>query len=232
MNWVRLGRALRALRRRVGWRQRDLAAAARCSQALISRVERGRGDLVLPRTLDAIAKSLGARVVTYLDWNGEALDRLLDSAHAALVDQLVRHLRSIGWDTVTEQTFAIGGERGSVDVLAWHPETQVMVVVEVKSVLADVQDTLARLDRKVRLATRIAPANWHGGSVSSLLVVADTRTNRRRVARLEATFGIAFPDRIASIRRFLRSPAQVPIRGLWFLPSITPTTPRHRIRHS
>jgi len=171
--WIRLGRAIRALRRRLGWRQRDLATAAGCSQALISRLEAGHGDLVYPRTVEAVAHALGARLVTYLDWNGEALDRLLDAEHAAIVDQVVRALAAAGWEVLPEATFAIGPERGSVDVLAWHGPTRSLLVIEVKSVLADAQETLARLDRKVRLADRIAPAAWRPSSVSRLLVIGD-----------------------------------------------------------
>lgn len=76
-------------------------------------------------------------------------------------------------------------------------------MIEVKSAVADAQDTLAALARKVRLAERIAPSDWDVRSVSPLLVIADTRTNRRRIAALEATFSNAFPDRVASIRRLM-----------------------------
>jgi transcriptional regulator with XRE-family HTH domain len=233
MDWVRIGRSIRALRRRRRMRQADLASAAGCSQALISRIERGRGDVVLPRTFEAIARAMGARVVTNLDWNGEALDRLLDADHASIVDAIVKILRSAGWETRTEVTFAIGAERGSVDVLAWHPTAGNLLVVEVKSVVPDAQDTLAKLDRKGRLAPRFVPTDWRPRAISSLLVIGDTRTNRRRIAALDATFDAAFPDRIAAIRRFLASPGdQTSLRGLWFLPISTTATARHRVRAS
>ena len=37
----RIGRVVRALRRRLGWRQADLAEKAGCSQATVSETERG-----------------------------------------------------------------------------------------------------------------------------------------------------------------------------------------------
>lgn len=129
---------------------------------------------------------------------------------------------------MTEATFSIFGERGSVDVLAWHRPTGSLLVVEVKSVVADAQDTLAALARKIRLAERIAPADWQARSVSSLLVIADTRTNRRRVAALEATFRNAFPHRATQVRRFIAQP-DPSIRGLWFLSPSTQVHARHRV---
>jgi transcriptional regulator with XRE-family HTH domain len=213
-------------------RQSDLAGAAGCSQPLVSRVERGHGDVVLPRTLEAMARAMGARVVTSVDWNGEALDRLLDASHASIVEAVVRILHAAGWETRTEVTFAIGGERGSVDVLAWHPASRSLLVIEVKSVVADAQDTLAKLDRKLRLAPRFAPVEWQPRWISSLLVIGDTRTNRRRIGALGATFDAAFPDRVAAIRAYLRSPTDRTLRGLWFLTTSTTATTRHRVARS
>ena len=173
---------------------------------------------------------MGARVVGYLDWNGEQLDRLLDAEHASLVEAIVRNVRAAGWETITERTFAIAGERGSVDVLAWHATARALLVVEVKSVIADAQETLARLDRKRRLAGQLAPVEWRPDTVGTLLVVGETRTNRRRIAGLEATFGAAFPHRGVAVRSFLRAPAGQTLRGLVFLSPSTVTTARHRVR--
>jgi transcriptional regulator with XRE-family HTH domain len=232
MDLVRFGRGIRALRRRRRWRQSDLAAAAGCSSSLIGRIELGQADVVTPRVLERVARALGARVVLRLDWNGEALDRLLDADHAQLVEVVVRILRDAGWEVRTETTFAILGERGSVDVLAWHEVSRSLLVVEVKSVVADAQETQSRLDRKVRLAERIAPPEWRPRSISSLLVVGATRTNRRRIEVVAETFAARFPDRAPAVRRFIAAPAGLTLRGLWFVPIPTHTGGRHRVRRS
>ena len=233
MDWIRFGQGVRALRRRRGLTQSELGAAASCSQAAISRIERGHGDVVTGRILDVIGQALDARPVHYLTWNGEALDRLLDAGHATIVDAVVRSLQAAGWETRTEHTFAVFGERGSVDVLGWHAATRVLLIVEVKTVIADAQETLGRLDRKVRLAPRFVPEAWRPAVVGALLVVEDTRTNRRRIASLGATFGAAFPDRIVVIRAFLRAPrADAALRGLWFLATSPAPIARHRVRSS
>src|SRR5215213_6645375 len=136
------------LRVRQRLRQEDLARAVGVSQTLISRVERGQGERLTCATIGRICARLGARLTVRVDWNGEALDRLLDAGHAGLVAQLAEILGTAGWAIVPEATFAIGGERGSVDVLAWHEASASVLIVEVKSVVPDIQGMLAPLDRK------------------------------------------------------------------------------------
>src|SRR5687767_856129 len=146
MDWVKVGRSVRALRKRRGWRQRDLASAARVSQSVIARIELGRGDRIAPWILEHVVQALGARVLVRLAWNGESLDRLLDAEHAGLVERMATMFRAAGWEVAAEVTFWLRGERGSVDLLAWHAATSVLVVVEVKSVVADVQATFMAFD--------------------------------------------------------------------------------------
>jgi transcriptional regulator with XRE-family HTH domain len=227
---VRFGRGIRALRLRRGWRQADLAVSAHCSASAIGRIERGQAEVVTVRQLEAVAAALGSRLILRLDWNGEALDRLLDGAHAELVERLVTVLRLFGWVAEPEATFVIGSERGSIDVLGWHAASNTMLIVEAKSVVPDVQAMLASLDRKVRLAPVIgARYDWRPRAVAALLVVADSRTSRRRIERHQATFTARFPDRIVAIRRFLRDPSSAPrLSGLWFLSTSHGAAARHR----
>ena len=156
-----------------------------------------------------------------LTWQGEGLDRLLDAKHAATVEQVVSILTLAGWLVATEVSFNIYGERGSIDILAFHRTSRVLLVVEVKSVVPDVQATLVTLDRKERLAVEIARGRgWHGVAVARLLVIRESRTARRRIEEHAATFGTMFPDRIGRIRSWLKGPdPRSPLRGLWFLPN-------------
>jgi transcriptional regulator with XRE-family HTH domain len=232
MDSVAFGRSVRALRHRRGWRQMDLAETAGVSQSVIARLERGGGQTIPPSKLDRVAQALGARLHVRLDWNGEALDRLLDGEHAALVERAAAELRALGWEVATEVTFAIRGERGSVDILAWSSVSRIVLVVEVKSVVPDIQATLIPLDRKVRLGREIARTRgWSPVSVSKLLVMGDTRTSRRRIGAFAATFSAELPDRNVAVRRWLKRPtANSPLRGLWFLPGSHALTTRHRVR--
>jgi transcriptional regulator with XRE-family HTH domain len=202
-----------------------------CSQSLIARVERGGADRLTVAMLDRICQVLGARFVARVDWNGEAADRLLDADHAALIEYVVRVLRDRGWEVIPEATFAIRYERGSIDVLAWHPATATVLIVEVKSVVPDIQATVATLDRKERLALEVARSRgWNARQVASLLVVGESRTARRRVELHASTFAARFPHRAAEIRQFLADPgAQEPVRGLWFVSVRTGAGSRQRV---
>jgi transcriptional regulator with XRE-family HTH domain len=197
MDSVTFGRGFKALRIRKGLRQEDLAAEAGVSRGAIARIEHGRAEKVTVETLERLARPLGARVVCRLTWQGEGLDRLLDADHAAIVERVVRILGDFGWVVATEVSFNIWGERGSIDILAFHPGTRILLVVEVKSVVPYVQATLVTLDRKERLAIEIGRARgWDAAGVAKLLVIRDDRTARRRIDRHAATFGNAFPDRL------------------------------------
>ena len=116
-------------------------------------------------TLDAIVsitRELEIQIDVIPRWRAEGLDRLLDEGHAAIVEALVRRYAAAGWDVAVEVSFAIGGERGSVDVLAFHPPTRTVAVNEVKSAVPDVQATIHGLDRKSRLARQLAAQRgWH-----------------------------------------------------------------------
>src|SRR4249919_3662882 len=113
MDVVRFGLGVRALRRRRGMTQRQVAMRAGCSRAVIWRIERGNADRVAVRTLVEVAGALGARIDLRLLWHGEGLDRLLDARHARLVEIVLALLDSNDWDTATEVSFNIRGERGS-----------------------------------------------------------------------------------------------------------------------
>lgn len=230
MDLVRFGRGIRALRLRKRWRQLDLAAASGVSQSVVAMIELGQGRRLIVETYEKIAEALGARFDLVLRWNGEALDRLLDSDHASLVEAVARQLKDAGWEVRTEVSFAIWGERGSVDVLAWHAATRTVLVIEVKSVVPDVQATLFGLDRKGRLAIEIAASvAWTAAKVGRLLVVSGDRTSRRRVERHAATFEAALPDRLLAVRRWIRKPEpNRPLRGLMFVTPAATTGTRHR----
>jgi hypothetical protein len=80
-----------------------------------------------------------------------------------------------------------------------------VLIVELKTEIADVQDTLGVLDMKRRHARKIAAERGsHAETVSVWLVVAGTRTNRRRVAEHRMLLGAAgtAPDAggLASVR--------------------------------
>lgn len=198
-------------------RQSDVARDSGLSRSLIASVDRGQLHGVSVGSLVRAAAALGADVDIRLRWRGEQLDRLVDEAHAGLVDAFLSRLRRHGWIGDVEVSFSVWGERGSVDILAFHPAHGALLVVEVKSVVADTQATLHGLDRKARLARDVVgDRSWVIRTVSRLLVVGATATSRRRIARLESTYVAALPARGATVRRWLEQP-RTPLAGLLFV---------------
>jgi hypothetical protein len=183
-----------------------------------SRIERGRVGRVPFAKLRAVGEAPGAEVELVVRWQAEGIDRLLDEAHSAIVDAVVRLLGSCGWDTHVEVSFAINGERGSIDILAWHPESRIVLVGEVKSVVPDIQSMLHGLDRKARLGPAVArERGWSVTGVARVLFFAESRTSRRRVATHAATFGAAFPVQGRVALAWLRAPTLPAISGLAFM---------------
>jgi transcriptional regulator with XRE-family HTH domain len=64
----RIGRAVYALRHRMGWRQADLAAAAGATQDDVSRIERGRLATMNLAKLRRVVAALDAELVVTVRW--------------------------------------------------------------------------------------------------------------------------------------------------------------------
>ncbi|HET7676281.1 MAG TPA: hypothetical protein VFK38_00350, partial [Candidatus Limnocylindrales bacterium] len=141
-------------------------------------------------------------------------------AHSALHESVARDLgRRGGWVLAPEVSFSMYGERGAIDILAWHPARRALLVIELKTVLVDVQEVVATLDRKRRLAPRIAAERgWEAETVSPWLVLVDRSTNRHRVAAHRATLRAALPADGRVMRGWLRRPTG-PIAALSLWPN-------------
>ena len=230
MDVVAVGLSIRALRRQHRWTQRDLGLRAALGASSISRIERGLAGRYSLRTIDRVTDALGARLSMRVLWQGEALDRLLDAEHARMVESTVHRLHELRWVAVPEVTFQIGAERGSVDILAWHPTSRQLLVVEVKTVMPDVQALLAGIDRKARLGRRLGEdQGWDVAGVSRMLMLPDDRTARRRLTAFASTFDAVLPARTVQVRQWLRAP-RAPIAGVLFLSSVHHAGARHRVR--
>ena len=225
MDNVQIGRRLRALRHRRGWRQEDVGQRSRTSQDAVSRAEHGRLDGMPIGRLRAIAAALDAELVITLRSRAGDLDRLLDEGHAAVCGAVTTWLARLGWELQPEVTYAIYGERGSIDLLAWHAPTRTLLVIEVKTELVSVEDTLRRHDTKVRLAREIALERfgWRPAHIGRLLVLPESSTHRRRVERHAVLLRRTYPYRSTALRAWLRNPSG-PMAGLAFL-SVT-----HQVR--
>jgi transcriptional regulator with XRE-family HTH domain len=214
----RIGRIARMLRRRKGWRQVELAVDAGCSQSLISLFERGHLESLSVRVMREILGALDAGLVLEVRWRGAAADRLLDEAHAALVAETAARLRHLGWDVQLEVTYSQFGERGSFDILAWHPISRTVLAVEVKTEMPSLEETLRKLDEKARLAATVGRERfgWQARSAGRLLVLPSTSTMRASLGRHASIVENALPLQGAELRRWLARPI-AGAAGVWFV---------------
>jgi transcriptional regulator with XRE-family HTH domain len=215
----RVGEWVRSERRRLGLRQKDLAAMAGVSDSTISRIENGRLTELTVRSIRTVAAAVGIQVAfSGRSLRGAAIERQVDWRHAALVEAVLERLTAVGWQTVVEYSFNHFGDRGSVDVLAWWPASRALLIIEVKSDLRDIQAALHALDVKRRIVPRLVREDrgWAAESLGVVVVLADLRVERGRVGRHGATFDAALPARTIEVRRWLAAPLGS-LRGVWFL---------------
>lgn len=232
MDDVRLGTSLRVLRVRKHLRQADVARRAGVRRETVSRLERGAAGRSALGVIRAVAAALGADVDIRIRWQGADLDRITGAAHAELHESIAAYLvRWPEWTWRPEVSFSIWGERGVIDIVAWHAGSRSLLIIELKTELADPQDLVATMGRRVRLGREIARGlGWHPTSVSAWVIVTESSTNRRRVARHARLLRTAFPADGHAIRRWLRAPAGS-ISALSFWSDVHPGSVRRSVGH-
>jgi hypothetical protein len=187
--------------------------------------------------LGTIAMALDARLSVQLRWRAGELDRLLDAGHTLVSAAMVDRLHGAGLEARIEVTYSSPRASGSIDILAWHPATRALLLIAVKTEITSAEATLRKLDEKVRLAVAVARERfeWAPSTVSQLLAIEESATNRRRIQGAAALFGSALPVDGRSVVAWLANPSG-PVAGRLFLsPSngsggIQARGGRHRVR--
>lgn len=224
------GRLVRAARLRRGWRQVDLEAAGGIDQTSQSRLEGGRLAGFTLRALRAAVTPLGMEVRLQAIGPPYSLREPRDAVHARLVELVAAMLRRGGWTVLPEYTFNHFGERGSVDLVAWHPRRRALLIVEVKSRIIDIQELLSAFNRKLRIVpiTVRTTRGWNPIAVGHVLVVAEGTSQRRMIRAYATTFTSVLPASGRAIRAWLKDPVGH-LAGVWFQP---PTPAGHGKRPS
>jgi hypothetical protein len=152
---------------------------------------------------------LDIRVDVIARWRGGALDRMLALEHSLLAEDVATAFtRYGGWLIAPEVSFSIYGERGVIDLLAFHPASGALLVIELKTAIVDVNELVGTLDRKTRLAPRIATERgWRPHSVSRWLIVTRSSTNSRRIEAHRSVLRAAFPSDGRAVRAWLAAPS-------------------------
>lgn len=232
-----LGRIARTIRRRQRLRQEDVAARAGVHRSTISILEQGGAGRLSLDVVRRIFDALGGKADVRPWWRGPALDRLMDERHAAIEAGWKARLEAWLWAVRAEVSYSRYGERGRIDLLAWHQPTRILSIAEVKTDLVDAQGLLGPLDVKTRLAPVIAAElHWRQPSlVVPILIFADESTVRRRVGDLAPLF-TRFDLRGREAISWLRSPSlERPPSGLLIFSNLAyrasaSAAPRERVR--
>lgn len=182
--------------------------AAGISQSSVSRIERGHLGTLPWEAVLAVANVLEVRLEFTARWRGGDLERVVNRRHSALHEGLARRISEAGgWESVAEVSFAIYGERGVIDRLAFHRNRRALAIFEIKPDLADPAGLIGQTDRYRRLAVMIAgDRGWRPDTVSCWAIVGATDTNRRRLVAHQHLLREAFPAHTPALRRWLLDP--------------------------
>jgi transcriptional regulator with XRE-family HTH domain len=231
----RFGASFRAVRIKRGWRQIDVAARARVHRSVVSRIERGHLEQISIGTLLSIARVLEIQVSWSARWRAGDLDRLLAGRHARLHEAVADWFAGTfpEWILAPEVSFSIFGERGIIDILAWHPGRRALLVIELKTDIVDVNQLIGSMDQRRRLAWQIArDRGWEPLTVSTWALVAGGRTNRARLAAHRAVLRNAFPIDGRRVVGWLRRPDRsMAALSLWERPGMSRSTSDLAARH-
>jgi len=233
----RCGAAFRAVRIKRGWRQIDVAERAGVNRSVVSAIERGHLERVSIGTLLAVARVLEIQVTWSTRWRAGDLDRLIAGRHARLHEGVASWFATTlpEWILAPEVSFSIFGERGIIDVLAWHPTRRALLIIELKTDIVDVNQLIGSMDQRRRLANEIArDRGWEPLTVSTWVLVAGGRTNRARLAAHRTVLRNAFPVDGRAIAGWLRRPDRsIDALSIWDRPDgksgLADMAARHRV---
>lgn len=199
----------------LGWSQRELGRRAGVAQSHISDIENQRlTDLTFASAAKVLA-AMGARLVVGVDAPFLAdRQRQRDPAHARCVTAVSRRLMRAGWTVATEVEIGSDRSRGWIDVLAYHAETGVTLVIEVKTEIHDlgqIERTLGWYEREAWAAARRRA--WHPKRVIGCLLLLMSDANDHRLAQNGAAIRIGFPVRARVLNDVVDAPATTVVTG-------------------
>jgi transcriptional regulator with XRE-family HTH domain len=192
---VDLARTVADVRRALGWSQRELARRAEITQSTVSRVERAKLDDLTFVTAAQLLDALGIRA--RLDLRAPFIAdrrRQTDAGHARCVAYVARRLRRLGWSVLTEVEIVTGSARGWIDVLAYRPGDDLLLIIEIKTELEDIGMVQRQLAWYERAAWDAAHrAGWRPSRAVAALLVLETARTLERVADNRELLVLSFP---------------------------------------
>jgi transcriptional regulator with XRE-family HTH domain len=221
--------AVSDLRKRLAWTQAELGRRADVSQAFVSSVENLRITDLTFNSANRLLAAMGAQLTVGISAPFLA-DRELqnDPVHARCAAYVAVRLKRAGWETAGE--VEIGGDRsrGWIDLLAYHPQHRLLLVIEVKTEIRDVgsiERTLGWYERESWAAAQ--RLGWRPRTVLGCLLVLATDVNDVRLIDNRAAMGNGFPIRSMELDRILTDAVEPP-RRVRALAMIDPRSHRQR----
>jgi transcriptional regulator with XRE-family HTH domain len=219
--------AVTDLRQTLGWTQAELGRRAHVSQSFVSRVEHALLPDLSFADATRLLEAMGARLTVGVSAPFLA-DRELqrDPAHARCTAYVVARLKRDDWLTATE--VEIGGDRsrGWMDVLAFHPDHRLLLVIEIKTEIRDlgaIERTLGWYEREAWTAGR--RLGWRPSHIIGCLLLLATEMNEVRIGDNQTAFSAGFPVRASELRRIIAN--EVPPRNARAMALIDPRSRRH-----
>jgi len=224
---VQFGAQVRLIRVALGIGQRALARRIGRSQGYVSVVERGNVAGLSIADADVIARALGATLVFGIE--APVLlggSRQRDAAHARCVAYVARRLAAAGWDVRREVAIGTRERPGWIDILAFNPETRVLLVIEIKTDVVDIGGLERQLGWYHREARNVCRSlGWKPSTIIATALVLATAANDDRIRTNSISVRQVFPLRWRDLISVIRG-AQ-PNGAGWGLAMIDP---RSRVR--
>jgi DNA-binding XRE family transcriptional regulator len=180
--------------------QQQLATTVLVSRAHIAAIETGRANPSM-RLVDRIADALGleleliGRPPTVI---GGVHQR--DFLHARCSGYVDRRLGHAGWETRRELEVVHARSHGWIDLLAYHPVSRTLVIVEIKTTLDDFGAVERQLGWYERSSTDLAHRiGWRPTQAISWLLLLATDEVEASLRENRELLRVAFPNRAGSM---------------------------------
>lgn len=137
-----------------------------------------------------------------------------DAVHARCSAYIQRRLEADGWKVLREVQVSDGRLRGWVDLVAFDPRSETLLVIEVKTSIDDIGRIERQIDWYSRSVSAVVPLDWRPARTVSWLLVLATSEADQAIGRHREVFERAFPLRAAGMRKIVAGSNPVGERGV------------------
>ena len=210
ISFARLCRETRSL---LDITQEDLAAAVGVSRSHLAGIETGKAN----PTLDLVMR-IGGALGLELQLVGRppviVEPRSTSLVHSRCSGYVGRRFRRDGWLTRREVEVVHGRWHGWIDLLAFHPATRTLVIVEIKTRLDDVGLIERQMAWYERSAHQIAlRSGWRPARIASWLLLLESEEVDATIRRERQLLLEGFPIRAAEMQAVLDGMMPIPDFG-------------------